>query len=242
MHKDTVNDITLLIDADDTLWENNVYFLEVTEHFLDAVERAGVPRDRAARELTETERRNVPVYGYGSRAFALSVAEALERLAPDVEPGIVDSLVRLAHGIFEREQLEILPGVKHALELLAGHHSLILLTKGDAVEQQRKVDRSGLKDLFDSVEIVPEKSTETYRDLIARLGLRAERTWMIGNSPRSDINPALSAGLNAILVPHPHTWELEVEDVAGYPERLVVVDTFGDIVALFLSARDGDSS
>jgi putative hydrolase of the HAD superfamily len=231
--------VTLLIDADDTLWENNIYFLEVTERFAEELERHGVPGERARLELMDTERRNVPVHGYGSRAFALSLAEAFRALAPQADGASLDTLLALARGIHERDEMTLLPGVREALEALSAQCRLVLLTKGDPEEQRHKVERSGLSQHFESVEVVPEKDEATYRALIRRLRLNPARTWMIGNSPRSDINPAIAAGLNAILVPHPHTWELEVEDVREYGERLIIADRFGDVVAIFSS---GDST
>ena len=232
--------LTLLIDADDTLWENNIYFLEVTERFAEELERHGIPGEQARAELTNTERRNVPIHGYGSRAFALSLAEAFRALAPHSELASLEALVALARGIHERDEMTLLPGVAEALEALSERCRLILVTKGEQIEQWGKVQRSGLERYFESVEVVPEKDEATYRSIVQRLDLDPERTWMVGNSPRSDINPALAAGLRAVLVPHPHTWELEVEEVHEYGERLVIADGFGDLVALF--APDGASS
>lgn len=224
---------TLLIDADDTLWENNIYFLEVTERFAEVLERHGVPSERARAELMATERRNLPLHGYGSHAFALAVAESFQSLAPEADAHSLEALISLARGIHERDAMELLPGVREALQALSASCRLILLTKGDHDEQTRKIERSGLSHYFEGVEVVPEKDEATYRELVDRLGLDAAQTWMIGNSPRSDINPALAAGLRAILVPHPHTWELEVEEVQEYGDRLVIADRLGDVVALF---------
>lgn len=226
---------TLLLDADDTLWENNIYFLDVTERFLDIVERHRIDREEGRRILSETERKNIPFHGYGSRSFALSMVEAYETLVPAAQKIVADELRRLAHAIFERERMELLPGIEEALSHLSATCRLILVTKGDHDEQLRKVQRSGLASYFESIEVVSEKTAEVYRELIDRLGLPPAETWMIGNSPRSDINPALAAGLNAVLIPHPSTWELEIEEVDEAGERLLVVDTMGDVVALFSS-------
>ncbi len=228
-----MRDITLLIDADDTLWENNIYFIEVTERFLDEMERRGVGRESARAHLNETERRNIPLHGYGSLAFAYSLGEAFQSLAPADEEATAEGLVALARAIHERDQMEVLPGVTEALSHLAQTAQLILVTKGREEEQAPKIERSGLSGFFAAVEIVPEKSEATYRDIITRHGLDPSRTWMVGNSPRSDINPALHAGLNAVLVPHPQTWDLELEDVEPNHERLVIADTFGDLLAIF---------
>jgi putative hydrolase of the HAD superfamily len=233
---------TLLVDADDTLWENNIYFLEVTERFAEELERHGVARDVATSHLRETERRNLSIHGYGSLAFAHSVAEALRSLAPHAPGETVERLVALARGIHDRDEMEILPGVEETLAALSRDFRLILVTKGDHIEQLRKVERSGLGRYFERVEVLPEKDERAYRRLVERLDLNPSETWMIGNSPKSDINPALAAGLNAILVPHPHTWDLEIEDVGDYGERLVIADRFGDVVALFGPSTPGAGS
>jgi putative hydrolase of the HAD superfamily len=228
-----MQDITLLIDADDTLWENNIYFIDVTERFLDEMERRGVERESARAHLNETERRNIPLHGYGSTAFAHSLGEAFRSLVSIDDEMTAEDLVALARAIHERDQMEVLPGVAEALGHLSQTARLILVTKGREEEQRPKIERSGLAGFFSAVEIVPEKSEATYREIVMRHGLDPSRTWMIGNSPRSDINPALHAGLNAVLVPHPQTWELELEDVESDHERLVIADTFGDLIAIF---------
>lgn len=234
---EVVGGLTLLIDADDTLWENNIYFLEVTERFLEALDQFGIDREQARVHLVETERSNIPLHGYGSRAFAISVEQAFRALSPVDDPSTLELLRSLAHSIFERDFMEIRAGVCETLSLLARHHRLVLVTKGDREEQEWKLECSGLRHHFQHVEVVGEKDVHTYRMLIDRLDLNPSRTWMIGNSPRSDINPALAAGLNAVLVPHPQTWELELEDVQEAGGRLVVVESLSDVLALFLPSE-----
>jgi putative hydrolase of the HAD superfamily len=121
--------------------------------------------------------------------------------------------------------------VPEGLQYLGERHHLILMTKGNPAEQSGKVERSGLKEYFSAVEIVAEKDESTYRSVIAKYALPADTTWMVGNSPRSDINPALAAGLHAVFVPHGNTWILEHEELATAPpaQRLLVVDRFGDL-------------
>jgi putative hydrolase of the HAD superfamily len=227
-----------MLDADDTLWENNIYFLQVTEEFVRALLPFGVDPESARTSLFETERKNIPTFGYGSRAFAVSVIEAFRALAPSADPVIEGRLEGLALSIYRRDQLELRPGVCETLSVLADHHRLVLVTKGDQEEQEWKVECSGLRQHFDVVEVVPEKDVETYTTLVHRLRATPGRTWMIGNSPRSDINPALAAGLNAVLIPHPHTWELEVEDLDRDHERLIIVDTLQDLLPLFVPSID----
>jgi putative hydrolase of the HAD superfamily len=124
--------------------------------------------------------------------------------------------------------VEFLPGVPETVQYLSDRHHLILLTKGAVPEQTGKVERSGLKEYFSAVEIVAEKDVATYQGVVSKYGLDNDSTWMIGNSPKSDINPALAAGLNAVFVPHGNTWILEHEEVAAAqpPSRLLVVDSF----------------
>jgi putative hydrolase of the HAD superfamily len=139
-----------------------------------------------------------------------------------------------AHQIADHP-IEILAGVPETLEYLGERHHLIMMTKGNLTEQSGKVERSGLKEYFSAVEIVAEKDETIYRSAIAKYALSADTTWMVGNSPKSDINPALAAGLHAVFIPHGSTWILEHEEVAAAPaaQRLLVVDRFDDLRAHF---------
>jgi putative hydrolase of the HAD superfamily len=163
--------ITLLVDADDTLWENNIYFIEVTERFLEEMEGRGIDRETARVHLNDTERRNIPLHGYGSTAFAHSLLEAFQALIPDDDSQTAESLVSRARAIHDRDEMELLPGVQIALEHLSRVATLILVTKGRPEEQSPKIERSGLSSYFAHVEIVPEKSEDTYRDIVRRHGL-----------------------------------------------------------------------
>jgi putative hydrolase of the HAD superfamily len=225
--------LTLLFDADDTLWENNIHFMEVTEHLQDALASFGIDRDAASSLLTETEKKNILAHGYGARSFARSIAETFEALCPSEQNGTVERLRSLAEGIFERDTVDLRPGAQEALGLLSLHHRLFLVTKGHEEEQRRKVAISGLSQYFDQVEIVHEKDVSVYSELIRRLELDPDRTWMIGNSPRSDINPAMAAGLKAVLIPHPNTWELELEELDMSREGLLVFDSLLDVAQYF---------
>jgi putative hydrolase of the HAD superfamily len=224
---------TLLIDADDTLWENNIYFLQVERRFAELLTPFKVSADAVRAALAQAEVSNIPLHGYGSRAFAVSLGHAFRSLVHDAPGMILEELEALAGAIFARETIELLPGVKDTLPCLAENHQLILVTKGDPEEQRAKLERSGLAEYFTHVEIVPEKSVLTYRSLIIRLALHPDRTWMVGNSPRSDINPAIQAGLRAVFIPHSHTWDLEIEEITAPPERLNIVESFSDLASLF---------
>ncbi len=224
----------LIFDADDTLWENNVYFIEATEAFLDVMEQERLDRSAARRHLAETEVRFVAEQGYGTEAFTACMVHTARTLLPEVTEDSLRHIEGLGRAIMLRDPMELLPGVETALSHLSRHNRLFLLTKGEEREQRDKLERSALAHYFEHVEVVPEKHPEAYTALVERLGLDPSMTWMIGNSPRSDINPALAAGLNAILIPHPKTWELELEDIADAPShRLSIVQSVADLLTLF---------
>ena len=217
---------TLLIDADDTLWENNVYFEQTIEEFLTLLEPFGYPREYARHILNETERRNIRQHGYGVRSFGRSLEETYMKLAGhQAERSTVENIHHRVEEL-ERTPPNVLDGVLETLDYLAGRHRLILFTKGEAAEQAAKVERSGLQIHFDAIEIVPEKDAATYRLLVNRHHVVKSHGWMIGNSPRSDINPALEAGLNAVFIPHHATWALEHEEVRSGAGRLLILTSF----------------
>jgi putative hydrolase of the HAD superfamily len=129
--------------------------------------------------------------------------------------------------------MQLLPDVEETVRYLAGRHDLMLLTKGHPEEQRLKIERSGLEALFSATAVVHEKAEETYRAIVQERQLDPAHTWMIGNSPRSDINPALAAGLNAVFIPHEHTWRLEKEEIVHTDGRLLTLRAFGELRAHF---------
>ena len=231
----------LIFDADDTLWENNIYFLEAIEKFLDVMEAVRLNRDEVKRALTETERNSIAQHGYGSIGFTRSLVATARDLVPEISQETIAHVESFGRSVTDRDSIELLDGVEVALDHLALHNRLFLLTKGEDGEQRRKVERSRVAHHFEDVTVVREKDVSAYRELVDRLGLDPTVTWMIGNSPRSDINPALAAGLNAVLIPHADTWELELEEIAEehHGDRLTVVDSMSELVALFTPRRDG---
>jgi len=222
---------TLLIDADDTLWENNVYFERAIASFISFLNHHEYSPEQVREVLNEVERECIISHGYGLHSFAHALAQTFERLAVEpLTPALRETILGFTHAIAEHP-MEIRPGVEPTLDYLAGRHCLVLMTKGDRKEQAGKVERSGLKRYFDAVEIVAEKDPAAYRNLVEKHGWPSLSTWMIGNSPKSDINPALAAGLNAVHVPHHETWVLEHEDVVQPtpPSRLLVVESFAEL-------------
>lgn len=222
---------TLLIDADDTLWENNIYFERAIARFISFLNHHEYSAEKVREILNEVERENIVTHGYGLHSFAHALVTCFERLSADpVTPELHATIQSFAHAIADHP-VEILPDVPATLEYLASRHHLILMTKGAFAEQSGKVERSGLKDYFAAVEIVPEKDEAIYRSMVAKYELLNDSTWMIGNSPKSDINPALSAGLNAVFVPHGNTWILEHDEmiVPTPPSRLLTVENFAKL-------------
>ena len=220
---------TLLIDADDTLWENNIYFERVATEFLDQLAARGVPKSRAEELLWQTEQRNVKITGYGSKAFCASLHKVARALGgADLEPWIAEK----EHWIFHYP-IELMPGVRETLPLLHAKNQTILLTKGRVDEQTGKLERSGLAKFFHAIEIVFEKNVETYRDIVKKHGLDPSTTWMIGNSPRSDINPAKAAGLRTAFIPYHTTWQHEMEEIAADGPETLVLENFGELTEHF---------
>src|SRR6266849_6355064 len=198
---------TLLIDADDTLWENNVFFEKLIEDFISMVEPCGYSRAYIRHILNETERKNIRQYGYGVRSFGRSLEETYMKLADQMAQRTILAQIHTRVVELERTPPKILDGVPETLAYLTTRHRLILFTKGEPAEQAAKVERSGLQGFFEAIEIVAEKDVATYNRLVNQHRIVKSHGWMVGNSPRSDINPALQAGLNAVFIPHHATWE-----------------------------------
>ena len=220
----------LLIDADDTLWENNIYFEQAIHDFITFLDHSRLSREEVRAVLDDVER----LMGYGSVNFTRSLVETYRRLA---EKDIQDEDVQLVRQFGEQirtHPLQLLEGVKETLNYLSPRHDLLLLTKGDLEEQKLKVERSGIEGFFRQVVIVPEKDVATYHRVVTELRLESKQTWMVGNSPRSDINPSLAAGLNAVYIPHLHTWHLEHEEVKNAGEgRVLTLSTFAELRSHF---------
>ncbi len=227
---------TLILDADDTLWENETYYQQAIADFANLMAGQGFDRLTAQYMARTVDHVRVSLVGYGPLEFARSLVVAYGRLcrrhARPVVPEIADDVLRIGRVVVEHP-VALLDGVAEALPKLGGRCRLLLLTKGDLEVQQSKLARSGLARFFEGVHVVSEKDAGVLRQLVVDYGLRPEQVWMVGNSPRSDINPALEAGLRAIYIPRPNTWELEREAIAD-PARVTVLGSFGELVGLDL--------
>ncbi len=227
----------LIFDADDTLWENNIHFERAIEDFLDFLAHSTLTRAEVRAVLDEIEQANLGPGGYGSAAFTRNLRAAYEHLA---ERHINEDDLGAVMAFGERilvQPIELIHGVEETLALLAPRHDLTLMTKGHPEEQRLKIDRSGLAGYFRHAAVVPEKTPAAYETLVVELQIDPTRTWMIGNSPRSDINASLAAGLNAVFIPHHATWRLEHQELdkdAG-PGQLLVLERFRDLGRHFLA-------
>lgn len=216
----------LIIDADDTLWENNIYFERAFDEFVDFLAHSTMSPVEIRAVLDEIEEANARVHGYGSVNFGRNLRQCYEKLAERVvADDDLQVVMRFAERILD-QPVEIIDGVPDTLAYLAERHELTLFTKGSREEQKLKIDRSGLAEFFAHVAIVREKNAPAYRTLVEERAMAIERSWMIGNSPKSDVNPALEAGLNAVFVPHAHTWVLEKEEIRAGKGRLLTVERF----------------
>jgi putative hydrolase of the HAD superfamily len=227
--------LNLIFDADDTLWDSNIHFLEAFDEFVSAIIDAGVPvaRIKIHQAVRSAELELIKSHGYGRRPYVLALHRAASEIAPgDAYSTLREEIERIGANLIERH-CELLPGVELTLKELARRHRLMLFTKGQRDEQLRKLDRSKLAHLFARVETPREKDVEAYRWLVNEAELDPESTFMSGNSPRSDINPAVKAGLRAVYIPHPHTWDLEHEEIEMVEGRIVEVSTFRRLIELF---------
>jgi putative hydrolase of the HAD superfamily len=224
----------LLIDADDTLWENNIYFEDAFDDFVSFLNHSTMTSAEIRDVLNEIELANAKIHGYGSKNFGRNLQQAYEHLAErHIRRDDLARVMSFAERILEQPMV-VIDGVEETLAQLSVRHELILFTKGHPDEQRLKVERSGLQRYFRHTAIVKEKDCNAYRNLIQERGHPGEDTWMIGNSPKSDINPALEAGLGAVLVPHARTWVLELQELRA-PEgsRFRRVEQFRDLTTLF---------
>jgi putative hydrolase of the HAD superfamily len=223
----------LVFDADDTLWENNVLFERVVDSYLDWLAHPTLDRAAVRAVLDDVERANVGVHGYGSASFLRSLHDCFERLSERPASAAERAeITRLADALVHHE-VELVPGVAGTLAELGTRHRLLLLTKGQPDEQQRKIDASGLAHHFASTHVVAEKRRPTYDALVAEQGLVPADTWMIGNSPASDILPARAAGLGAVFIPHTSTWVLEHAEIDPADPGVLHLERFTQLLDHF---------
>jgi putative hydrolase of the HAD superfamily len=222
---------TLLIDADDTLWENNIYFERAIARFISFLNHHEFTPEQVREVLNDVERECIVKHGYGLDSFAHALVDTFERLSPVPVTPEVDAQVRSIAQTIQNHPIEFLPEVPETLEYLSSHNRLILVTKGAMLEQTGKIERSGITKYFSTTEVVAEKDASIYAHIAEKYECTPASTWMIGNSPKSDINPALAAGLHAVFVPHGDTWILEHEELNSAPpnQKLLIVGRFAEL-------------
>lgn len=218
---------TIGFDADDTLWQNEQFF-RLTEQRFAALLADHAEAEHLTGRLLEAEKRNLGKYGFGIKGFTLSMIEtAIEVTEGQVPASVIGDILEAGRVMLDHP-VETLPHVEETLEQLAGDYRLVLITKGDLFDQERKLAQSGLGDFFEAVEIVSDKAEATYRRIFERHGDGPARAMMVGNSLKSDVVPAIEAGAWGVYVPHELTWVLEHVDAPSEAPRFrQVVDLRG---------------
>jgi putative hydrolase of the HAD superfamily len=222
---------TIGFDADDTLWQNESFFRMTEQRFTELLSEHGEHQVISAR-LLEAERRNLRFYGFGVKGFTLSMIEtALEVTGGQVSASVIAEILSFGRQMLQNP-VETLPKARETLDALAGKYRILLITKGDLFDQERKLAQSGLGDYFSAVEIVSDKTPDTYRRIFTRHGDGPERAAMVGNSLKSDVVPAIRAGSWGVYVPHELTWVLEHEEAPEADPRFRRIADLGQLPAL----------
>jgi putative hydrolase of the HAD superfamily len=222
---------TIAFDADDTLWQNEQFFRITQDRFAGLLENYA-EQDHLSERLVAAERRNLVRYGYGIKGFMLSMIEtAIEVTDQRVPAGVIHQIIEAGQEMLGHP-VELLPHARDAIEGLADDYRILLITKGDLLDQERKLARSGLGELFDAVEIVSEKTAAVYAEIFTRLGDGAAAAMMVGNSMKSDVVPVLDAGGVGVFVPHDLTWALEHESAPVGNDRFHEIADLGALRGL----------
>ena len=225
--------LTLLFDGDDTLWPNSHIFETAIERFVRVVEGGAWTGQAVRDELDRVEEAAWSVRGGGTNAFRHNLEEAARAIVgPERLPVVIGALDAIVREMPSAEA-QPLPGVEATLDELGARHVLGLVTRGDPAEQWAKIDASGLRGRFRHIEVVRDKNEATYRRLIDAWALEPSATWMIGNSPRSDIAPARAAGMGAVHIPNASTWRLELAELDPHDPRILRLESFADLTRLF---------
>ena len=222
---------TIAFDADDTLWHTERFFRLTQAHFADLLRDFADPAHLEER-LLEAERRNIGHYGFGVKGFVLSMIEtAIEVTEENVPASVISELMAAGRDMLQHP-IDLLPNAAEVVEFASQNHTLLLITKGDLIDQERKVAQSGLGDFFHWVEIVSNKTPEVYETVFSRHGDGPGRALMVGDSMRSDIVPAISAGSWAAHVPHGLEWALETADAPSQSAKYRVLNSLAELPAL----------
>lgn len=228
---------TIGFDADDTLWQNEAFFRLTQDRFADLL-AAHAPADHLHERLLAAERRNIGHYGFGIKGFVLSMIEtAIEVTQSRVPAQVISEIIAAGRDMLDHP-IDLLPDAREAVAALASDYRVLLITKGDLLDQERKLAQSGLGDLFHGVEIVSNKTAAVYSTIFARHGTGAEHAMMVGNSLKSDVIPAIEAGGWGVHVPHGMTWALEHADAPLGHRRFRALTGLGELPALVAALVD----
>ena len=222
----------IAFDADDTLWENETYFAEAEQRFSELLEDF-LPKHTVLRELLHTEISNLPLYGYGIKAFMLSMIETAIRISDkNIPASVIQKTIDLGREMLDKPVV-LLEGVEEVLKSLKGRYRLVLATKGDLLDQERKLIKSNLQGYFHHIEIMSEKKEDDYRKLIRRLDIAPEGFMMIGNSLKSDVMPVINVGGYGVHIPFHTTWAHEKIEVDLKSDRFIVLQKISEVPDFF---------
>ena len=225
-------------DADDTLWHNEAFFLEAQERFWVLMEDF-LPQHTTAKELMKTEIQNIDLYGYGIKAFILSMVETAIRISEGtITTRVIEQIIGYGKDMLAKP-VELIDDVEDVLSALKGRYRLVVVTKGDLLDQQRKLEKSGIENFFHHIEIVSEKNEAGYRKLIQHLDVQPGEFAMIGNSLKSDVLPVLGIGGYGIHVPYHTTWEHEHVDIQITDPNFVELERIRDLLPYFPEGKQG---
>lgn len=220
----------IAFDADDTLWVNEPYFRETEELFAGLLEDF-LPHHSIVAELYKTEIANLPLYGYGIKGFMLSMIETILRITEGkVNPEVINKAIQLGQEMLNKP-IELLDGVEDVLKALHGKYKLVVATKGDLLDQQRKLTKSGLDHYFHHIEIMSDKQQSDYQKLLKHLDCKPEEFLMLGNSLKSDVLPVLEVGGNAIHIPYHTTWVHEHVEHTVEHDNFYQMGTLSDVLS-----------
>lgn len=222
----------IAFDADDTLWVNEPYFQDTERRFCALLEDY-LPQHSVSRELYQTQIKNMSLYGYGAKALMLNMVETALNIAGErVDPAVIGEIIRCGQKLLDYD-IELLDGVTEVLESLKGRYRLVVATKGDLLDQERKLGKSGIAHYFHHIEIMSEKGEKDYLKMLRHLDCRPEEFLMIGNSLKSDVLPVLAIGGHAIHVPYHVTWVHEQVDHVVEHERFFSIAALAGVLDHF---------
>jgi putative hydrolase of the HAD superfamily len=232
----------IIFDADDTLWANNIYYVKATNDFINLTEEIGFDRQQVQADFDRLEIQVVQDRGYGSKNFVYILEQLLKkyqtlngkRLNPQKFNAIIDQFSE-----HPRSKPAIFKNVLSTLRDLMSRYDLYILTKGEQAEQKNKIINAGMHQLVKTFFIVSEKNDQVYRYLLMENHWQAAETCMVGNSPKSDINPALRCGMYAVYIPYSDTWKLDVEPIEDFKHRFIEIKQFADLRQIFLNQISG---